>query len=200
MKRCLVALHAFLCFALFFPLSALAQSDESGKYDAGSFTITPPEGWILVSGSLGEKELAKLPENIREHYNARNTDVLFMNIAGLDQQPTQGFKDSLNVVTVAEQIPLTDDLVKELTDVLKQQYKGMFDNFASSSMEKTKIGARDVFEVKGSYTILNYSIMMRQVFIPLSNASLVMTCTYESSHEDTVAELCDKAIRSLEVK
>jgi len=200
MKRSLLALLTFLCCMFLVPSGTFAQNDENEKYDGGSFTITPPKGWILVSGNLGDKELAKLPENIREHYNSRNTDVLFMNIAGLDQQPTQGFKDSLNIVTVTEEIPLTDDLVKELTDVLKQQYVNMFDNFEATSMEKSKIGARDVFEVKGTYSILNYSIMMRQVFIPLSNVSLVMTCTYESSHEDDVADLCDKAIRSLEVK
>ncbi len=199
MKRNLIALLSFLCFLFVIPCTAMAQDGEKEVYEGENFKIEPPAKWIQVSGNLSEKELSKLPENVREHYNVRNTDVLFMNISSLDE-PTQGFKDSLNIVTVSDPIPLTDDLVKELTDVLKQQYNSIFENFEAVSMKVIKLGSKEVFEVQGKYTILNYSIIMRQIFMPLSGSSLVLTCTYEASHEEEVSKLCENSIKSLVLK
>ncbi len=202
MKKALMTLMAFMMLALVMPFGAYAQdsaNNETDTYDGGAFTIVPPAKWILVSGNLGDKELSKLPDNVREHYNQRNTDVLFMNIEGLDK-PTQGFKDSLNIVMVNEPIPLTEELVKELTGVLKQQYESMFEGFESSSMEVIKLGERDALEVQGKYTILNYTVKMRQIFLPLKAESLVMTCTYEASREAEIQPLCNAAINSLVVK
>ena len=200
MKRALLKLCALGCMLLAVPMVAMAdENSESDVYTGSNYTIVPPAKWILVSGNLGDKELSKLPENVREHYNQRNTDVLFMNIEGLDK-PTQGFKDSLNLVTVNESIPLTDALVAELKEVLKQQYGSMFEKFDLKSMEKSKLGDREVFEVQGEYAILNYKVKMRQVFIPLESTSLVVTCTYEESREAEVTPLCAKSLESLTFK
>lgn len=200
MKRALIKLCSLTCLLLALP--TVSSADETGNaevYTGSNYTIVPPAKWILVSGNLSDKELSKLPENVREHYNQRNTDVLFMNIEGLDK-PTQGFKDSLNLVTVNEAVPLTDELVTELKGVLKQQYASMFEKFELKSMEKSKLGERDIFEVVGEYAILNYKVKMHQVFIPLKADSLVVTCTFEDSREEEVAPLCKQALESLKFK
>lgn len=200
MKRVLLKLCSLAC--VLFALPAVSMADEpaeSEPYTGSNYTIVPPAKWILVSGNLNDKELSKLPDNVREHYNQRNTDVLFMNIEGLDK-PTQGFKDSLNLVTVNEAVPLTDELVTELKGVLKQQYASMFEKFELKSMDKTKLGEREVFEVVGEYAILNYKVKMRQIFIPLNSNSLVVTCTYEESREAEVAPLCEQSLKSLSFK
>ena len=118
MKQWLCSLLLLMLAVFGFSSIALAQNAE--QYSNEKLTITPPDGWMLVSGSLGDKEMNQLPENIRAHYNARNTDVLFINIDSLDK-PVAGFKNSLNIVTINEEIPLTPELVKELEGVLKDQ-------------------------------------------------------------------------------
>ena len=175
-----------------------AQPAESFRYDGSSFDITPPAGWQLVSGNLSEKELKKLPENVREHYTARNTDVIFMNIPTQDAD-TKSFRDSLNIVTISDPIPLNDDLVKELTNVLKQQYESMFEKFELETIQVTKIGEHDALQVKGAYAVLNYKIKMEQYLIPSKKESLVLTCTYDTSKSDAadIISACTKAIETL---
>ena len=177
--------------------TAMAQ-DEASSYDGGSFKINPPAGWQLVSGNLSQKEIQKLPENVREHYNMRNTDVIFMNIPTQDAE-TKGFRDSLNIVTISDPIPLNDDLVKELSNVLKQQYDSMFEKFNLESTEVTKVGEHDVLLVKGSYSVLNYNIKMEQYLVPSKKDSLVLTCTYDSGKSDAsdIIGNCKKAVESL---
>ncbi|MBO4349698.1 MAG: hypothetical protein J6A01_01975 [Proteobacteria bacterium] len=182
---------------------ALAQEEanESSRYDGGSFTIAAPAGWQLVSGNLSPKEIQKLPENLREHYNMRNTDVIFMNIPTQDAE-TKGFRDSLNIVTVSDPIPLNEDLVKELSNVLKQQYESMFEKFELESTQISKVGELEVLQVKGSYSVLNYKIKMEQYLVPSKQESLVLTCTYDTSKSDAsdIIGACLKAVESLELK
>ena len=196
-----------IIFSAFFLMTssavALAQDEakEASRYDGGSFTITPPNGWQLVSGNLSQKEVQKLPENLREHYNMRNTDVIFMNIPSQDAE-AKGFRDSLNIVTVSDPIPLNDDLVQELSNVLKQQYESMFEKFELESTQITKVGELEVLQVKGAYSVLNYKIKMEQYLVPSKRESLVLTCTYDTSKSDAsdILAACNKAVESLELK
>ncbi len=191
--------------SMLFSASAFAQDKaedgavgESDKYNGGTFTIVPPGGWILVSGSLSQKEIQKLPENVREHYSMRNTDIIFMDIASPNAD-AKGFKNSLNIVTINEAIPLNDSLVSELSNVLKQQYEAMFEKFELETPTVTKLGSMDVLLAKGSYTILNYAINMEQYLVPSKNESLVLTCTYDSSKSNSAEaiEKCRNAVKSL---
>ncbi|MBQ9395952.1 MAG: hypothetical protein IJU23_10630 [Proteobacteria bacterium] len=180
-----------------FASNAVAQ-DDSDVFNGGSYEITPPKGWIHVAGYLSEKELKKLPENVREHYSIRNTDVIFMNLSAQDSKE-KGFKDSLNIVTISENIPLSEDLVKEMKDVLTQQYQGMFTDFEMTDFELSKLNGQDVLVVKGNYTVINYKVKMEQTLVPHKDEALVLTCTYDSTREDamTIIENCQKAVKSL---
>lgn len=175
-----------------------ANNEEVSKYDGGTFTITPPKNWLLVSGNLDPKDVAKLPDNVKDHYTQRNTDVIFMDISSPDAD-AKGFKDSLNIVTINEPIPLNADLVKELTNVLKQQYDSMFEKFEFETIEVAERNGQNVLSVKGSYTVLNHKVNMEQTLIPAKKESLVLTCTYETSKEnaDAVIEACRKSVDSL---
>lgn len=188
-----------LLFILALLVPGLAMAQESEVYDAGTYSIQAPSKWILVSGVLGERELAQLPENVREHYNQRNSDVLFMNIDSIETM-TPGFKDSLNIVTVNEPIPLSEDLIKELSTVLKQQYSSMFEQFELESIGMTKLRDLDVLKLVGKYQILNYSVKLIQTFIPSKNESLVVTCTFEASKEELVSGLCQNSLETLILK
>ncbi len=183
--------------------AAEAKADvkaEPKRYDGGSFTIMPPSDWLLVSGNLDAKDIAKLPESVKEHYNSRSTDVIFMDISSADDA-AKGFKDSLNIVTINEPIAVSEDLVSELKNVLQQQYETMFEKFKLDTMEITKMGAYDVVSVKGSYTVLNYNIKMEQIMVPAKKESFVLTCTYDSDQEGAVDSIrsCREAMESLKL-
>lgn len=181
--------------------NAEANQDEVSQYDGGSFTIVPPKNWLLVSGNLDPKDVAKLPENVKEHYTQRNTDVIFMDTSSPDAD-AKGFKDSLNIVTINEPIPLSDELVKELINVLKQQYAAMFEKFELDTIDVAELNGKQVLSVKGAYTILNYKVKMEQTLIPAKEESLVLTCTYDTEKENSgeVIESCRKAVESLVLK
>ena len=198
----LYRLLGLVAIPMLFAGNALADTPNgdsaSEKYDAGTFSITPPRGWMLVSGNLSEKEVQKLPENVREHYTLRNTDVIFMNLDAPDAD-TKGFKDSLNIVTINEPIPLSEDLVNELKTVLTQQYEAMFENFEFESATQTTLNDIDVLQIKGGYKVLNYDVKMEQYLVPSSKESVVLTCTYDAS-KDKAAEIlksCTDAVKSL---
>ncbi len=200
-------LSRMIMFSAFFFMTSAAtaqaqeEANENSRYDGGSFTIAAPAGWQLVSGNLSQKEIQKLPENLREHYNMRNTDVIFMNIPTQDAE-TKGFRDSLNIVTISDPIPLNEDLVKELSNVLKQQYESMFEKFELESTQISKVGNLEVLQVKGAYSVLNYKIKMEQYLVPSKQESLVLTCTYDTSKSDAsdIIGACNKAVESLELK
>ena len=197
-----LALCALLVSGLW-GLPAMAQeqagADEAKPYDGGSYTIVPPSSWKLISGSLSPEELAKLPDNISKHYIQRNTDVIFMNI-GADPQNT-GFKNTLNVVIINEEILLTDEIVKELSSVLKQQYETSFKPFNLEVVEKRKFqDKKDALYVKGSYDVLKYHVTLEQYLVPSSNESVVLTCTYQTDTGQEDGKLCMDAIMTLTFK
>ncbi len=195
----LIALMAFSSGALAQDADNAGGSNEPSKYNGVTFTITPPKNWQIVAGSLSEKEIQKLPENLREHYsNRNNSDIIFMDIGSPDAD-VKGFKDSLNIVTINEPIPLTPELVKELSNVLKQQYESMFEKFELESAEIAKLNNMEVLSVKGHYSVLNYNIRMEQVLVPSNTESLVLTCTYDTSKSkaEEVIAACRSAVESL---
>ena len=165
-----------------------------------SYIVTPPQGWLQISGALTDAELLNLPDNIRDLYTRPgNSDVIFINVASPNAETTGNFKDSLNIVTISEKIPLTDDLVKELTNVLKSQYDTMFENFKLESAEKTKINDADALVFKGAYTIKEFEIKMEQYLYSTPDKAFVLTCSYNSKAEQAQDNIdaCRQAVRSI---
>ena len=195
---------ATICMSMFLAVPALAQS-EGGEAGGGSdpqvfqaemFKIVPPSGWLHVSGLLSDTELQKVPENVREHYTKTMSDVIFLDLRSPDSD-TQNFKNSLNIVTVPEEISLTKELVKELTTVLEQQYASMFTDFTLDSSGVERVGEREVLMFKGHYTVREFSVNMEQVLVPSKSGSLVLTCTADSQKGGEAMEACRKSVASV---
>ena len=200
-----ISMTAILAASLFaLPVMAqdsAADSNEAVKpYEGGSYTIVPPVSWMQVSGTLGEKELSQLPGNIREHFSQRNTDVLFLKKD--PNRPKAGFINNLNIVTINEEIILTDEVISEMTPILKQQYDSMFKPFNVEVMEKRSFNDKEALYVKGNYTVLNYSVTLEQYLIASGSVkeSLVLSCTYDTETGKEDAEACINAIKSIKFK
>lgn len=198
MKRGFI-LAGVLCSLLF---GGAAFAQENAPVDCDSFVITPPEGWLRVAGMLSDKELNRLPNNIREHYTRPTSDVIFIDLSSPDAADSKSFKDNLNIIAIGEEIPLTDELIAELTTVLKAQYSAMFENFVLDSVEKSKIKDVEVLLIKGSYGVLNYAVKMEQVLYPAESNAYVMTCSYDAEGEKSAETIagCRKAMESIQIK
>ena len=119
-----------------------------------------------------------------------------------DAADSKSFKDNLNIIAIGEEIPLTDELIAELTTVLKAQYSAMFENFVLDSVEKSKIKDVEVLLIKGSYGVLNYAVKMEQVLYPAESNAYVMTCSYDAEGEKSAETIagCRKAMESIQIK
>ena len=134
MLRRFVLVLALVSASLLLVSTAFAQDPfKSGK----GYSILPPTGWEVVSGELAAPELEKLPPNVRDHYNPKETDVLFMDSAAAKDSD---FKDNLNVLVLDEPVPINPELLTELKDVLTEQYKSLFDSFQLVAFENTWAG------------------------------------------------------------
>ena len=178
---------------------ALAQNADGTPtvYNATNYSITPPANWKIVSGTLTEKELSKLPENINKQFSQRNTDVIFLNKP--DKQ-NSGFMNNLNIVSIGEEIVLTDEVIKELEAQLKQQYVSMFGAFEMETIEKQTEEKQETLHVKGSYSALNYNITMEQFLMPHGKTSVVLTCTYVTDKGQADGDACKEAVKTLKFK
>ena len=197
-----------ICMATLLATSLIAtpvlaqEGNPSGTetYDGGYYTIVPPASWMLVSGTLSEKELSQLPSNIREHFIQRNTDVLFLKKD--PDKPKAGFISNLNVVIISEEIILSDEVVNEMRPILENQYTQMFKPFNIEVMEKRPFNDKEALYVKGNYTVLNYPVTLEQYLIPSGSTkeSLVLSCTYNTETGKEDAEACINAIKTITLK
>lgn len=180
---------------------ASAQDGEPVTHKGSGYSLTAPAGWEVVSGELEEAEVGKLPEKIKEHYNSKSTDVMFMDLATGGEGAENEFKDNLNVVVLDEPVPITDELVAELQGTLNDQYGKLFENFKLEKFEKSKVGAHDVLKIHASYELLSFKLYLFQMLVSgpaaAPDKALVVTCTVAQSRKDEREGVCDNAFASL---
>lgn len=180
-------------------LPSHTQAQEGKAFEGSSYSLVPPGTWFVVSGDISEKDRMKLPAAVREHYNPRAVDAMFMDIKDLAEEKPD-FKDSLNVVIINEVVPVTEELKAELSTVLEQQYESMFEGFELGATELGKIGDSPAFIISGKYSILNYKVKMVQWLVPSKSDSLVLTCTFDQSREEATLKACTDAVNTLKLK
>ncbi|MFA5625312.1 MAG: hypothetical protein WC966_09710 [Bradymonadales bacterium] len=197
MRLSIKILFASIMLLLLSPVLASAQ--ELKTFESTSYSIVPPSEWFVVSGDIAEKDRMKLPPAVREHYNPRALDAMFMDVKDLAGEK-QDFKDNLNIVVVNEAVPVTEAVKKEMVTVLQQQFESMFEDFTMLSSDIVSVGKYPAFLISAKYSLLNYQIKMVQWLVPSKTESLVLTCTFDQSREEATLRLCNEAVNSLVLK
>lgn len=162
------------------------------------YTITPPAGWNIASAYMTEEQLAELPASVREQFHPEQIDVLFMDSS--PQKVGSSFGDNLNVVVVAEKIPLDDATVKELKAALVGQYAQVFENFSMTEFKVVKLKSGPALLVKGSYTLSGHDLRLQQFFVIGDSSSLVVTCTMDAARVVPRSESCQAAADTISFK
>ena len=160
-----------------------------------AYTITPPAGWTSVSAYMTEEQLAQLPEKVRAQFRPEQVDVLFMDQA--EQKLGSSFGDNVNVVVIAEVVPLDDKTVSELKIMLTAEYSKVFDAFKMTDFTVIKLGAKPALRVQGTYQLNGVDLHLNQTFIPGKTNSLVVTCTMDRARAKDRTPLCDGAAASV---
>jgi hypothetical protein len=155
------------------------------------YSITPPAGWNIASAYMTEEQLAELPSSVREQFHPEQIDVLFMDSS--PQKVGSSFGDNLNVVVVAEKIPLDEATVKELKAALLAQYTQVFEGFKMNEFKVVKLKSGPALLVKGSYTLSGHNLRLQQFFVTGDTSSLVVTCTMDEARVVPRAEACQAA-------
>lgn len=161
------------------------------------YTINAPGGWETVSGELDPEQLAKLPTNIREQYDPKTTDVMFMDLSA---KRDSEFNDNLNIVVLDEPVPVTDELINDLKNILTDQYQMLFDNFELKSFGKTTFGSNDAIRIEATYTLLGYNLVLYQALMSSDNKALVLTCTMDEARKEERMKLCSETFGSVQFK
>ncbi len=191
-----------LFFATLSTSVAVAQEpvpENDKKFESPYYTISIPNNWTTVTGELEPKELEKLPQSVREHYNPQAMDAMFVNLSD-EELKDDAFKDCINVVIIDDEIPATDDLVAELKGLMEQQYSSIFEQFRLLNFDWVKKEGPKMLNVQAQYKLLNYELNLEQYLIPSDKKSIIITCTYEKSREAALRNLCAKTVTSLQIK
>ena len=168
-------------------VAAIHQSEQG-------YSIISPAFWEVVTGTLSDEEMQKLPEDIRATYDPKTTDVIFMNSKVGEGE----FNDNINVVVLAERIPVSEELIAELKPILTEQYKKVFkEDFALESFEAATFGEHAAVEIKATYRLLGYDLYLHQALISGANKALVITCTLERSRREGSDNLCNASFASV---
>ena len=174
---------------------ALAQDAPAPHKSTKGYSILAPTGWEVVSGELDPQELEKLPTSVREHYDPKTTDVMFMDLASNTEM--NDFKDNLNIVVLDEPVPISDELIADLKEILTEQYKSLFEGFALTVFEKTKFGENDAIKIEATYTLLGYELVLYQALMTGPTKALVITCTMEQSRKEDRVKICSESFSSV---
>ena len=196
-----ITINSLLTITLFVltVLPVLASAQTPKVFESSFYTMNAPENWSLVTGELNESELRKLPQNLRDQYNAQTTDVMFVNLNDATLKD-EDFKDSINTVIIDEKIAVSDESLNALKTVLEQQYQQIFENFKLKKMQIRTIKDTPAFEIIAEYKILNYELQLQQYLIPSTEKSLVITCTYDIQRQEQLSKICNDTLEALNFK
>jgi hypothetical protein len=159
------------------------------------YAINPPEGWTVVSAYMTKEQLAELPEKVRAQFRPEKIDVLFMDQSV--QKVGSAFGDNLNIVVIADKLPLDDKTLAELKAVLVGQYTQLFDSFELTDYGLAKIGGTSMLRIQGKYRLNDHDLHLHQVFIPGPKNSLVVTCTMDRARTTERVPLCEAAAATI---
>ncbi|MDX9721730.1 MAG: hypothetical protein RBU37_13350 [Myxococcota bacterium] len=175
--------------------ASMAFAQEATPFtSAKGYSITPPAGWESVVGELGEEELAKLPPTVRDHYNPKETDVLFMDAAPAKDTD---FRDNLNVFVLDEPVPISPELLEEIKGVLTEQYRSLFDSFQLVAFETAKYGENDAIRIEATYTLVGLNLVLYQALMSGPTKAVIVTCTLDSARKADREKFCTDAFASV---
>lgn len=164
---------------LAFLVMLCGRSAFGGDYaDPSGFSFTHPEGWIPITRmAMGDVKQA-LPQELKDWVKRNNVDLSQIAVVLL-RDGREDFLENLNVVVEQQQIPVSEDSVKKLTDQLTQRYREMGVTIEDFRGRVQKVGSRDalMFDYQSRIPGVPFALRQRQVMIPGGGKTFIITCS-----------------------
>ncbi len=179
------AILAMAALALWTPPAAADEFQHSSGY---SFTY--PKGWFAVGNPRGLFNSKQFPPEIQEWLRKNNVALSRVSMVLLHQN-SGDFMANVNVVVENQQMPMDDDTVKKLLQMLPQQYRSMGATIEDPEARLRKFGANQAIQVqyRMKFPGIATVVQQRQVFIPGGGNTYIVTFSAEadsfSDHSQT---------------
>lgn len=171
---------------------------RGGEYaDPSGFSITYPDGWVVVNRAAMSGAQQALPPEMRD-WVAKNKLDLSKVAVMVVRNGQEDFLENLNVVVNNQQIPTDDNAVKQLTAAMPGQYAAMGAQVTNIQGRVQKVASRDavVVEYDARLPGVETPLRQRQVALPGGGKTYIVTCTARADTFDKYQPTFDAVLAS----
>lgn len=182
-------------------LLACGPAAAGGDYaDPSGFSFTYPEGWVPITRAAMGDVNQFLPDELK-HWVAKNQLDLNRLSVVLVRDGGDEFLENLNVVVEGQQIPVNDEAVRKLTEMITQQYRAMGVQVADLQGRVQKVGPYDavVMEYRSRIPGVPDNLRQKQVMLPGGGKTYIITCTAKADSFDSYRPTFEKILASFRV-
>jgi len=171
-------------------LTSVAIADEPVFTSSQGFSITPPDGWTVVSESTATNEIQKKFSKLK--------DINFDKIAVMILNPADSGVTNLNVVVSPGKLPINEASIEEkVSSALRDQYSQIGVQLDKITVTRKTFGTHQALVADIEVTAPESFLRQWQVMLPASGKTLIVTCSAPISSFDGVTPVFTKAIESM---
>lgn len=190
-------LSMLLVLCLLLPMAAMAEVYE--REGDAAYSITVPEGWMILTKETVESLIAVGSETVDETLKPYLDAVQSMDMAYF---LAANMADNLSIAAQPVGMELTDDMFSGMIPVLQQQLKQQFDSMGvtiTNEGETVTLGERAALCMGYSMDMSGISMEITQYMVPAGTSLLVITYT-AAMDDDAERAKAEEMIQSLTFK
>lgn len=183
--------------ALLFFVTPVMAGDYS---DPTGFSFKYPDGWVIITKPGMDVDKNALPPEISNWIKKNNIDLTKISVY-LIRDGEEEFLENLDVVVNHQELPVNDASLKQLQDMLAQQYRAFGLTIDQLTGRIQKIGANEaiVFEYQMQLPDSLLPLRQRQVFFSGGGKTFIVTCTARPDTFATYAPTFDTILASFKI-
>ena len=157
------------------------------------FTITPPDGWTLMSKDAA-KEVSDVVKKEFPKFDAANLERMAVMLLN----PADSGITNINVVVMPSRIPIgATDAEQKLEGMLREQYTKMGVSLGKLSVTRKTFGTHKSLAANFESVMGGASMRQWQVMMPAGSQTLIVTCTSARPTFEKTIPVFTKAIEGM---
>jgi hypothetical protein len=179
--------------AFVFALTPLATATEPMLTSPEGFSITPPDGWTVVSKTTAQQAAA----TIQKRFPSLGS-IDFDKMAVIMLNPADFGATNINVVVAPARLPISAPGIEEkLADKLREQFMTRGISLAGPSVTRRTFGSHATLVADLQWALGRANIRQWQVAAPTGSRTLIITCTSRQATFATYEPVFTEAIASM---
>ena len=187
---------ARLAFALVLTASTpLATATEPMLTSPEGFTITPPDGWTVVSKSTAQQMAAIIQKRFP---SIGSLD--FNKVAVMMLNPADFGATNINVIVTPSRLPINATGVEDkLADTLREKFMTNGISIAGLSVTRRTFGSHSTLVADLQWSLGKANVRQWQIMAPAGNRTFLITCTSQQATFETYEPVFTEAIASMKL-